>query len=119
MSGERFLNNRRPSLEAQVANLADEIAYNNHDVDDGLRSGLITLEQLEAVPLVATQLSEVRHAYPDLPERRVVHETVRRMINTLVTDLIRQSESQYRCTCTGHAGRRAQCPGTDRLQRRR
>jgi dGTPase len=91
--GERFLNNRRPSLEAQVANLADEIAYNNHDVDDGLRSGLITLEQLEAVPLVATHLNEVRHAYPDLPERRVVHETVRRMINTLVTDLIRQSES--------------------------
>jgi dGTPase len=89
--GERFLNNRRPSLEAQVANLADEIAYNNHDVDDGLRSGLITLEQLEAVPLVATLLGEVRRAYPDLPERRVVHETVRRMINTLVTDLIRQS----------------------------
>ncbi|MCR4303986.1 MAG: deoxyguanosinetriphosphate triphosphohydrolase [Gallionella sp.] len=91
--GERFLNNRRPSLEAQIANLADEIAYNNHDVDDGLRSGLITLEQLEAVPLVATHLQEVRLAYPDLPERRVVHETVRRMINTLVTDLIRQSES--------------------------
>jgi dGTPase len=91
--GERFLNNRRPSLEAQVANLADEIAYNNHDVDDGLRSGLITLEQLETVPLVAAQLNEVRLAYPGLPERRVVHETVRRMINTLVTDLIRQSES--------------------------
>jgi dGTPase len=90
--GERFLNNRRPSLEAQVANLADEIAYNNHDVDDGLRSGLITLEQLEAVPLVAKHLHEVRHAYPDLTERRVVHETVRRMINTLVSDLIRQSE---------------------------
>jgi len=91
--GERFLKNRRPSLEAQVANLADEIAYNNHDVDDGLRSGLITLEQLEAVPLVAAQLSEVRHAYPDLPARRVVHEIVRRMIGALVTDLIRQSES--------------------------
>jgi dGTPase len=91
--GERFLNNRRPSLEAQVANLADEIAYNNHDVDDGLRSGLITLEQLEAVPLVAGLLGEVRRTYPDLPERRVVHETVRRMINTLVTDLIVQSES--------------------------
>ena len=90
--GERFLNNRRPSLEAQVANLADEIAYNNHDVDDGLRSGLITLEQLEAVPLVAKQLNEVRQLFPDLPERRVVHETVRRMINTLVSDLIRQSE---------------------------
>jgi dGTPase len=91
--GERFINNRRPSLEAQVANLADEIAYNNHDVDDGLRSGLITLEQLEAVPLVAGLLGEVRRTYPGLPERRVVHETVRRMINTLVTDLIVQSES--------------------------
>jgi len=94
--GERFLNDRRPSLEAQVANLADEIAYNNHDVDDGLRSGLITLDQLEGVPLVATLISEVRHAHPDLPERRVVHETVRRMINRLVTDLIRQSESNIR-----------------------
>lgn len=89
--GERFLKNRRPSLEGQIANLADEIAYNNHDVDDGLRSGLITLEQLTAVPLVAEHLQQVRKAYPDLPERRVVHETVRRMINTLVTDLIRQS----------------------------
>ena len=90
--GERFLHNRRPSLEAQIANLADEIAYNNHDVDDGLRSGLIELEQLAVVPLVATQLNEVRRAYPDLPERRAVHETVRRMINTLASDLIRQSE---------------------------
>jgi dGTPase len=89
--GERFLKNRRPALEGQIANLADEIAYNNHDVDDGLRSGLITLEQLAAVPLVAEHLHQVREAYPDLPERRVVHETVRRMINTLVTDLIRQS----------------------------
>ena len=90
--GERFLNNRRPSLEAQIANLADEIAYNNHDVDDGLRSGLVTLEQLATVPLVASHLDKVRHAYPGLPERRVVHETVRRMINTLVSDLIKQSE---------------------------
>jgi len=90
--GERFLKNRRPSLEAQIANLADEIAYNNHDVDDGLRSGLISLEQLAAVPLVAFHLHEVRRTYPGLPERRVVHETVRRMINTLVSDLIRQSE---------------------------
>jgi dGTPase len=90
--GERFLQHRRPSLEAQITNLADEIAYNNHDVDDGLRSGLITLEQLATIPLVATHLEQVRKAYPVLPERRVVHETVRRMINTLVTDLIRQSE---------------------------
>jgi dGTPase len=90
--GERFLKNCRPSLEAQIANLADEIAYNNHDVDDGLRSGLITLEQLATVPLVEAHLYEVRRTYPALPERRVVHETVRRMINTLVSDLIQQSE---------------------------
>jgi len=94
--GERFLNDRRPNLEAQLANLADEIAYNNHDVDDGLRSGLLTLEQLNSVPLFARHLEEVRSAYPGLAERRMVHETVRRMINTLVTDLIRQTEENIR-----------------------
>jgi dGTPase len=90
--GERFIANQRPSLEAQIANLADEIAYNNHDVDDGLRSGLITLEQLSSVRLFAMHLDEVRKAYPALVERRVVHETIRRMINTLVSDLIGQTE---------------------------
>ncbi|MFM2397280.1 MAG: hypothetical protein RLZZ144_530 [Pseudomonadota bacterium] len=90
--GQRFLIPHRPSLEAQIANLADEIAYNNHDVDDGLRSGLITLEQLSSVQLFAQHLAEVREAYPALSERRVVHETVRRMINTLITDLVEQSE---------------------------
>ncbi len=94
--GERFIHDRRPSLEAQIANLADEIAYNNHDVDDGLRSGLITLEQMAEVPLVAGHLNKVREAYPDLAGRRVVHEMVRRMINTLVTDLIRQSAANTR-----------------------
>ena len=89
--GKRFLDNLRPSLEAQIANLADEIAYNNHDVDDGLRSGLITLEQLSSVRLFAQHLSEVSTNYPNLAERRVVHETVRRMINALVTDLITQT----------------------------
>ncbi len=90
--GERFLNNHRPSLEAQITNLADEIAYNNHDVDDGLRSGLVTLEQLASVRLFSRHLDEVRASYPDLTERRVVHETVRRIINALVTDLIAQTE---------------------------
>jgi len=90
--GQRFLIPHRPSLEAQIANLADEIAYNNHDVDDGLRSGLITLEQLSSVQLFAQHLAEVRETYPQLSERRVVHETVRRMINTLITDLVEQSE---------------------------
>lgn len=94
--GERFLQNLRPSLEAQIANLADEIAYNNHDVDDGLRSGLVTLEQMSSVRLFARHLEEVRASYPDLAERRVVHETVRRMINALVTDLIAQTEQNIR-----------------------
>ncbi len=89
--GERFLQDKRPSLEAQVANLADEIAYNNHDVDDGLRSGLITLEQLEKVSLFSRHLNIVRDLYPDLADRRLIHETVRRMINTLALDLISQS----------------------------
>jgi dGTPase len=94
--GERFLKNQRPSLEAQIANLADEIAYNNHDVDDGLRSGLVTLEQLASVRLFAQHLDEVRAAYPELAERRVVHETVRSMIGTLVTDLIAQTDRNLR-----------------------
>ncbi|NOT99859.1 MAG: deoxyguanosinetriphosphate triphosphohydrolase [Sideroxydans sp.] len=91
--GARFIQNQRPSMEAQIANLADEIAYNNHDVDDGLRSGLITLEQLASVRLFAMHLDEVRTLYPQLSERRTVHETVRRMINALVSDLIVQTES--------------------------
>jgi dGTPase len=90
--GERFLKQQRPSLEAQIANLADEIAYNNHDVDDGLRSGLITLDQLASVHLFSEHLDTVRNAYPNIAERRLIHETIRRMINTLVTDLLRETE---------------------------
>jgi len=86
--GKRFIDKQQPSLEAQIANLADEIAYNNHDVDDGLRSGLITLEQLSEVQIFARHLAEVRAKYPALQGRRVVTETVRRIINTLVIDLV-------------------------------
>ena len=86
--GERFIKRTQPSLEAQICNFADEIAYNNHDVDDGLRSGLITLEQLAEVPLFARHVADVRAAYPGLGGRRLVHETIRRMINVLVCDLI-------------------------------
>ncbi|HEU0186991.1 MAG TPA: deoxyguanosinetriphosphate triphosphohydrolase, partial [Gallionellaceae bacterium] len=85
---QRFLADKRTSLEGQLANLADEVAYNNHDVDDGLRSGLITLEQLKAVPLFANHLAPVQEAYPQLDERRTTYETIRRMINTQVNDLI-------------------------------
>ena len=89
--GERFLARRQPSVEAQIANLADEIAYNNHDVDDGLRSGLIDLEQLSAVPLFARHHEQASRAFPGLAQRRLVHETVRRMIDALVTDLLRET----------------------------
>lgn len=89
--GERFLQGRQPSLEAQLANLADEIAYNNHDVDDGLRSGLITLEQLQDVPVFARQRRVVEAAYPGIAGRKLIHETVRRMINLMAVDLIEQT----------------------------
>lgn len=87
--GERFLVGGQPSLEAQICNLADEIAYNNHDVDDGLRSGLIRLEQLREVGLFARHIALVESRYPSLGGRRLIHETVRQMINTLVCDLVK------------------------------
>jgi dGTPase len=89
--GQRFLDKTSPSLEAQLTNYADEIAYNNHDIDDGLRSGLITIEQLAKVELFATNLAEVKALYPKLEQKRLIHETIRRMINTLVVDLCSQS----------------------------
>jgi len=94
--GERFVKKRRPSLEAQIANMADEIAYNNHDVDDGLRSGLLTLEQLSDVAIFARHTKAALRDFPGLSGRRLVNETVRRMIDTLVTDLIRSSASNIR-----------------------
>ncbi|SOZ14503.1 deoxyguanosine triphosphate triphosphohydrolase [Cupriavidus taiwanensis] len=86
--GRRFLEGTQPSLEAQLANLADEIAYNNHDIDDGLRSGLLTLEQLDEVPMWGRHRAEVAEAFPGINGRRAINETVRRMINTLIVDLI-------------------------------
>jgi len=94
--GERFLNKQQPSLEAQLCNVADEIAYNNHDVDDGLRSGLISLVHLSEVGIFRRHLQTVKKQYPSLPERRLIHETVRRMINTLVSDVTRQSLQKIR-----------------------
>jgi dGTPase len=85
--GARFLDGTQPSLEAQIANLADEIAYNNHDIDDGLRSGLISIEQLQMLEIFATHHAAVLRAYPRVDRRRAVSETIRAMINTLVVDL--------------------------------
>ena len=92
--GQRFLDRKRPGLEAQLANIADEIAYNNHDVDDGLRAGLISVDELREVELFSAQYETVHRMYPDLAERRLIHEVVRRMINVVVTDLTRHSQEQ-------------------------
>ena len=86
--GERFLLRRQPSLEAQLANLADAIAYNNHDVDDGLRAGLIEVDALREVALFGRAHDEVAARYPGLGGRRLIHETIRRMIGRVVGDVI-------------------------------
>lgn len=91
--GARFIHHQQPSLEAQLANLADEIAYNNHDVDDGLRAGLLEFKQLQQVQLFAEQFEFVTKTYPNLPAKRAKHEIVRRMINRLVSDLIETSQN--------------------------
>ena len=90
--GQRFLDRTQPALEAQLANLADEIAYNNHDIDDGLRSGLITLEQLLEVPIFQEHFVRVRKDWPQLTEQRATSETIRQMINTLIVDVTRTTQ---------------------------
>lgn len=94
--GQRFINKTQPGLEAQLTNLADEIAYNNHDIDDGLRSGLLTEAQMMEVDFFARHRAEVSAAYPGVQGRRAISETIRRMINTLITDLIETSASRIR-----------------------
>jgi len=86
--GQRFIERSQPSLEAQLTNLADEIAYNNHDIDDGLRSGLITMAQMEEVELFARLHREVEVRYPGLPGRRALYETIRLMITAMTADLV-------------------------------
>jgi dGTPase len=94
--GRRFIERKQPSLEAQLTNLADEIAYNNHDIDDGLRSGLLTTAQLDEVSLYARYWSQVQREFPGIVGRRAINETVRRMINALVVDLIDTSRARIR-----------------------
>jgi dGTPase len=92
--GQRFILRKQPTLEAQVANLADEIAYNNHDIDDGLRSGLLSLEQMMQIDFFARHNREVETIFPGLSGRRAINETVRRMINALINDLIETSRQR-------------------------
>ena len=91
--GERFIYKTQPTLEAQLTNLADEIAYNNHDIEDGLRSGLISLEQLQAVPVFAREYQAVIQCYPTLQGHQLIRETLRGLIGSMVTDLIESSRA--------------------------
>ncbi|BEP95554.1 deoxyguanosinetriphosphate triphosphohydrolase [Acidovorax sp. A79] len=90
--GARFLRHEQPSLEAQLCNLADEIAYNAHDIDDGVRSGLITLDQLQDVPLFDEYRAAAESEHPDLAQlprqRRLLYEAIRRMLSAQVYDVI-------------------------------
>jgi len=92
--GLRFIERRQPGLEAQLANLADAIAYNNHDVDDGLRAGLLDIDALREVSLFGREYADVVARYPSLTGRRLVHETIRRMIDRVVRDVVSASAAR-------------------------
>jgi dGTPase len=99
--GERFLARKQPGLEAQISNIADAIAYNNHDVDDGFRAGLLSLSQLREQVLFATYFDEVHARYPELEDRRLIFEIIRRMIGAVVGDLIEETRSRLQAAAPG------------------
>ncbi len=86
--GQRFVNKTQASLEAQLTDYSDEIAYNNHDIDDGIRYGLISIDDLLKIQLFSEQYDTVNKQYPGLDDKKLVHEIIRRMINVMVVDLI-------------------------------
>ncbi|MEM7042895.1 MAG: deoxyguanosinetriphosphate triphosphohydrolase [Pseudomonadota bacterium] len=91
------------SAEAQIAALADDIAYTNHDVDDGLRAGLFTMADLGDLPMIGGIISGVSKRYPDVDESRLIHESVRRLINLMVSDLLRETERRLAVAAPGSA----------------
>ncbi len=100
--GRRFLDRTQAGLEAQLANIADEIAYNNHDVDDGLRSGLVTLEQLATLPFFEDALQRIRKEHPKLKPQLQGSELVREMIGRLVADLVAASAAAIAAAAPRH-----------------
>lgn len=102
--GHRFLARQQPSLEAQLCNLADEIAYNAHDVDDGVRSGLLSLEQVEEVPLFRRFLREALAQHPGLKGRRLLFESIRRMLSEQVYDVLRATGHALAIAAPRHVG---------------
>ena len=113
----RFLNGTQPSLEAQLCNLADAIAYNAHDIDDGVRSGLLTLEQLQEVSLFAryhaqtlAEYPQLHAQYPNTLGRRVLYETIRRMLSDQVYDVITATRAALDKYAPASADESRQCP---------
>ncbi len=110
---QRFIAGTQPSLEAQVVNLADELAYNAHDVDDGVRSGLITLEQLDALPLFERWHTQVLQDHPQLaaqPGRRALFETLRRMLSAQMNDLVASTQAAIARHAPADSAAVACCP---------
>ncbi|NBX56556.1 MAG: deoxyguanosinetriphosphate triphosphohydrolase, partial [Betaproteobacteria bacterium] len=89
----RFLSNGQPSLEAQLCNIADEMAYSAHDIDDGVRSGLLSIAQLSEVPLFNHYRQQVQAEYPSLPGRRLLYESIRRMLSDQVSDVLQTTQA--------------------------
>ena len=83
-----------PSIEAQIASLSDDIAYHSHDVDDGLRAALFEIEDLDDLPILGPILYEINESYPILDKSRLIHETRRRLINTMVNDLLIETKQR-------------------------
>lgn len=108
--GLRFLQKTQPGLEGQLANLADEIAYNAHDVDDGLRSGLLHWEEVRTVPLVAASYASVRQARPQLEGRRLWYETIRHMLSAQIHNVVAATAERLRQHQPRHVDEVRQCP---------
>jgi dGTPase len=108
--GKRFLDGSQPSLEAQLCNLADEIAYNAHDIDDGVRSGLVTMEQFEAVPLFVHFRDETLKEFPDAKGRRLLFDTIRRMLSQQVYDVIDATRARIADHMPPSADQARRCP---------
>jgi dGTPase len=106
----RFLKGTQPSLEAQLCNLADEIAYNAHDIDDGVRSGLLSLEQMQEVSLFARYGEQTLAEYPALQGRRLLYETIRRMLSDQVYDVVAATQSALAQHAPASADAARACP---------
>jgi dGTPase len=111
----RFLNGTQPSLEAQLCNLADAIAYNAHDIDDGVRSGLLSLAQMREVPLFARYHDQALAEHPQLQGRRVLYETIRRMLSEQVYDVIHATRASLEAHGPQSADEARQCPALVRF----